>query len=299
MTSVVSFEPNHANQVVALWRLLHPDWTWLDNPERRDQIFERSDAVEPIRYVVQNQDGVIASVFSSCWRDRTWPCNRFIQIEARPADLAAEWLDIALASFVDADRGQPDIWHVANATEILTSVLVPLLEAAGFVRHSSMMRMEWRGESVTVPDPGPAHLERYAGGDPDIDRAIVDLHNRAFRPSRLVPPADLERLWKPWPGLQTHEYVLAMENGRVVGYAEWLESDGNAPFIDSMVVARSHWGTAVAAAVVTKAIQILLERGHHKIESCVRSNNAASMRLGWKLGWKVASEMAPTFVRKL
>ena len=141
-------------------------------------------------------------------------------------------------------------------------VLAPLLEAAGFVRYASVMQMEWRGESVTVPDSGPAHIECYAGGDLDIDRAIVDLHNWAYRPAHLVPPADLERLWKPRLGVETREYVLAMENGgRVVGYAEWLvrdgnapvinSSDGNAPAINSIVVARSHWGTAVAAAVLT------------------------------------------------
>jgi GNAT superfamily N-acetyltransferase len=310
MTSVVPFEPNRANQVLALWRRLHPDWTWLNTPEVLDQILETDDAVERICYVVQKQDGVIASVFSTCWRDRTWPRNRFIQIEARPADLPAAWLDIALASFVDADRGQPDIRHVANQTEILMPVLAPLLEAAGFVRYASVMQMEWRGESVTVPDSGPAHIECYAGGDLDIDRAIVDLHNWAYRPAHLVPPADLERLWKPRLGVETREYVLAMENGgRVVGYAEWLvrdgnapvinSSDGNAPAINSIVVARSHWGTAVAAAVLTRAMQILLERGHTKIESWIRSNNAASMRLARKLGWKVASEKANTFVRKL
>jgi hypothetical protein len=32
MTSVVGFERGHADQVVALWRMLHPDWTWLDDP---------------------------------------------------------------------------------------------------------------------------------------------------------------------------------------------------------------------------------------------------------------------------
>ena len=54
--------------------------------------------------------------------------------------------------------------------------------------------MEWSGQSVTVIDPSPAHFERYAGGDQDIDSAIVDLHNRAYRRTRLVPPADIERL---------------------------------------------------------------------------------------------------------
>jgi hypothetical protein len=299
MTSVVSFEPSHAEQIVALWRLLHPDWAWLDNSAARDEIFEPSDTVERIRYVVLNKDAVIASVFSTCLRQKPWPRNRFIQIEAAPADISVEWLDVVFASFNDADRGQADIWHVANLTESSMPILAPLLEAVGFIRHSSMLHMEWSGESVTVVDPSPAHFECYAGGNLDIDQAIVDLHNRSYRPSRLVPPVDLETLWKPRPGQKAREYVLAMENDRLVGYAEWLETHGEPPFISSFVAARSHWGTAVAAAVGTKAMQILVERGHRKIESSVRSNNAGSLRLHREHGWKVAFETSHTFVRRL
>jgi hypothetical protein len=299
MTTVVPFERSRIGQVVALWRLLHPDWTWLDNPEKRDKIFESSDAVERIGYVIQREDAVIASVFGACWQDKTWPRNRFIHIEARPEDMAAEWLGNVLASFIDADRGQPDTWHVADTTEILLPVLAPLLHAAGFVHHSIVMQTEWSGESVTVVDPRPVRLERYAGGDREIDRAIVDLHNRSYRFSRLVPPADLAGLWKPWLGLEVREFVLAVENYRLVGYAEWLVTDGK-PYINSLVAARSHWGTAVASALGTQAMQILLELGHHKIRSSdVRSNNAASLRLQQRFGWKVASERAHTFVRKL
>jgi hypothetical protein len=46
-------------------------------------------------------------------------------------------------------------------------------------------------------------------------------------------------------------------------------------------------------------MQILLERGHNKIDAVVASTNAASLRLKLKLGWKVGSELAHTFVRKL
>jgi hypothetical protein len=69
----------------------------------------------------------------------------------------------------------------------------------------------------------PARLKRYAGGNLDIDQAIVDLHDRSYRRSRLGPPLDFGSLWKSEPGLSAREYVLAMEDDRVVGYCEWLE----------------------------------------------------------------------------
>jgi RimJ/RimL family protein N-acetyltransferase len=298
MTTVAPFDRSHADQVLALLRTLHPDSTWPDNPEQKNKMFEPGEAFEHIGYIVQRRDAVIASVFGTCARDNSWPRNRLIHIEARPEDIAADWLDQVLTAFVNADRGRSDTWHMASPTPILSPVLAPLLEAAGFVRHSSKMLMEWSGESVTVVDPSPAHLERYAGGNREIDRAIVDLHNRSYRPSRMVPPVDLERLWEPWPGLEVREFVLAVENDRVVGYAEWFVT-ASKPCIYSFVAARSHWGTSVGSAVGTKAMQIIVELGHHEIQAFVNSNNMASMRLHLKHGWKVASELARTFVRKL
>ena len=304
MISVVSFGPSHIDSVVTFWRLLHPDWTWLENSEEKAKLFGSRNGGESIDYVVQRDGTVVASVFSKfsgdkmVSLDKSVPRNRFIIIDARPADVSSEWLDIVLASLVEADRGQSDIWHVANATEVLSPVLAPLLEEAGFVRHSSLMRMEWSVDCVIVTDPSPAHLERYAGGDPDIDRTMVDLHNSSYRASRLAPPATLERLWNPRPGLEAHEFVLARENHRIVGYSEWSVVDGEA-WISSYAAARSHWGTAVGSAVGTKAMQVLVEVGHNKINSTVRSNNTASMRLHLKYGWKVASVSAHTFVRKL
>jgi RimJ/RimL family protein N-acetyltransferase len=298
ITDVFPFEQRHAAQIVALWRLLHPDWTWLGDLHEQHRIFQPSDAADRIGCVIQRQNVTIASVFGTCSRDKTWPRTRFIQIEARPEDMAVEWLDNALTFFKDADRSQPDTWHVINATKILFPIFAPLLEAAGFFYHSSVIQMEFSGESASVADPSPTRLERYAGGNPEIDRAIVDLHNRSYRPARLVPRAELERLWDPWPGLEVREFVLAVENDRLVGHVEWFVTDGE-PYVNSLVVARSHWGTAVASALLVKAVQSLCDLGHRKIGSDIRSNNAASMRLVRRLGWKAISQRLHTFVRKL
>lgn len=74
------------------------------------------------------------------------------------------------------------MWHVTSPATALSGAAAPLLEAAGFVRHSSQMIMEWSSEPAAVVDPSPARLQRYAGGDREIDRAIVDLRNPSFVP---------------------------------------------------------------------------------------------------------------------
>jgi hypothetical protein len=299
VASVSAFEPGDTDEVVALWRSLHPDWTWLDDRQRLPLFFERQDdAFEQIRYVVRCREAVVATVFARCSRDANWPPKRTIHIETQPETIVAEWLDPILASFVDSDRGRPDMWHVTSPATALSGAAAPLLEAAGFVRHSNQVVMEWSSEPVAVVDPSPAHLRRYAGGDREIDRAIVDLQNRSYRPSRLMPQADVESLWDPWPGLDVREFLLAWDSDRLVGFTDWCVT-GDGVFISNMAVARSHWGTRISSAIGTRTMQLLFELGHRKIETVVFSNNAASMRLHLKLGWKVERELAQTFVRKL
>jgi RimJ/RimL family protein N-acetyltransferase len=77
-------------------------------------------------------------------------------------------------------------------------------------------------------------------------------------------------------------------------------TDGK-PWLNSFVVARSHWGTAVATTLSTRTMQIPLECGHRTIEATIRSNNAASLRLALKLGWKSRFRGGTylPFVRKL
>jgi hypothetical protein len=298
MASVSVFEQSDTDEVAALWRSLHPDWTWLDDRERLPLFFERQGVVERIRYVVRCRNVVIGTVFARCSGETDGPLTRFIDIESQHENIAAEWVDPILTSLADRDRGRPDIWHVTNVATALSFAAAPLLEAAGFVRHSRWLILEWSSEPVALVDSGAAGLRRYAGGDREIDRAIADLYNRAYHSSRMVGPADAESLWDPWPGLEMREFVLAWEGNRLVGFVEWCVNVGEA-FVSNLAVARSHWGTAISSAIATRVMQLLFELGHRKVGSIVRSNNAASVRLQLKLGWKVRRELAQTFVRKL
>lgn len=298
MAFVTAFEPSDTDEVVALWRSLHPDWKWLDDRARLPLFFERQDALERLRYVVRGRNAVVATVFATCSSGVNETPRRIITIETQSADIAAEWLSLILASFADADRERPGMWHVTSPAMALASAAAPLLQASGFVRHSTQKSMQWCSAPVTVVDPSPAHLQRYCGGDREIDRAIVDLHNRAHGPSRMVPPIDVDGLWRPSPGLRAREYLLAWDGGRLAGLAEWFAVDGIIA-VEDLAVARSHWGTTLGAAVLSAVMQLLFELGYRDIKANVRSNNVPAMRLALSLGWKVERERMQTFVRKL
>jgi hypothetical protein len=294
MISVSPFERSHSADVVALWRALHPDWKWLDDPAACNEQFESSDAVERTGFIVRRGQAPIASVFVASWRDRRMALTRRIRIEVRPEDIEAEWLESVLARLLDSDRGNGGTWHVVSSRKVLCPGLAPHLETAGFALHSRQLLMEGNSDAATLADPGSPRFERYAGGNEEIDRAIVELHDRSHLPSRLKPPMGLTELWTS-AGLELHEFVLAWERGRLVGYAEWSVGDGEAWISD---YASTRLG--VGAAVSTKAAQILRELGHRRIKSMAHSTNEASLLLLLrKFGCKVTGEASRTFVRKL
>jgi GNAT superfamily N-acetyltransferase len=298
MLSVSAFAPSDIDEVAALWRSLHPDWTWLDDRARLTLLFERQDARERMGYVVRRHNAVIATVFTTCPAPANEPQQRLITIKTQPADVTAEWLDPILASFADADRERPDTRHVTSLAMPLASAAAPLLEAAGFVRHSTQTFVQWDSAPMVLVDPSPAKLQRYHGGDRDIDRAIVDLHNRAYRPSEMGPRIDSDGLWAPSPGLLAREYMLAWDGGRLAGLAEWFATHSIVA-VEDLAVARSHWGTSLAAAILGAVMQLLFELGYRHVKATVRSNNAAAMRLALNLGWKLDREWMQTFVRRV
>jgi len=298
LSSVVPYEPGLADQVATLWRALHADWRWLDDPQMLAKVFAPSEVFECIRYVVRREGVAIATGFGTCRRDNTWARNRYLTIEARPENIEAAWLNPLLAHFADADRGRPDTWQVVSLPDPLWSALPPLLEAAGFAYYSSTVCMEWMGDAVEVVEPSPALFERYVGGNPGIDAEIVELRNRSHRRFRLTPPMDREHLWIELPGLTANEYVLVWDEGKLVGYSQALVIEDKA-YINSLAVSRSHWGTQVAAAVLSENMRILIDRGYRKIEASVISTNAPAKKLGLRLGWRVAAEQMRAYVRKI
>ena len=297
MTELVPFTPDQTEQVVALWRSLHADWTWLDEPEARKRAFEEIPDFHRTLLVLR-RGGRIAATFTSGYaKNGRGPRNRHIGIEVMPEDVG-DWIMPVLAELAEADRAHPGTWHIARMDDRAIAALAPRLAVAGFAFHSTNVRMRWEGESVSLVDPGPIRIETYTGGDAAVDQAIAALHDQGYRTSRVVPQANVPDMWRAIPGATCHEMLLAWDGDRLVGFIEYLAVKGEA-WVNSLVVARSHWGTPAAAAIGTRAMQRLFEAGHRTIESYVRSNNAASIKLQIKLGWRKHSETSGVYVREL
>lgn len=296
MTSIVRFEAGFLDQAIAAWRTLHPDWDWFDDEGFRESLLKIAE--NPLAFVVLDGDKVVGTLIAYPLDETPGPKNRFIAIEAKPEYVDGDALVRFLGTVADADRDrQSDLWHIVNVGPEWSAAAAHF-ENAGFFLHERSFSMEWTGEAIPpIALPDGAVFEFYTGGQIEVDREIADLHARSYGHTRLVPPADPETLWKPWPGLEVREYVLCRENGRLVGYGEWFVTKGRA-VVNSFVAARSHWGTTVGAAVGIKAMERLFERGHRKMFSGVSSRNTPSMRLHLRYGWRVAEENCLRYVRK-
>ena len=295
---VVPFAPEHIEAVTALWLELHPDWTWVTGEEFRKSGFVIDE--DRAGFVIFDEAGRLAgSAFGSATRDPDWPRNRYLQFELKPEAVREDIVSPLLAQMAEADRQRPGTWQVINLSDKAPPELTPMILAAGFEQFDASTRMEWKDEVVPLVDPGALCIELYRGGSEATDAAIVDLHNRAYRPMRLVGPIKAEYLWpkEPWPGLTAREYVLGWEGENLVGYAEWFIVNDE-PLINSITAARSHWGTHVAPAVGTRAMQQMFDLGYRHLFSSVSSRNTASYKLQYRHGWRRIVENARNYVRR-
>jgi Acetyltransferase (GNAT) family len=296
--SIVPLERCHVRQVIELWRQLHPQWIWLKDPSAETEILNPLPNRELIRYVVEHRSRVIATVFTSRALDDSGRNRaRIITFETQAADINVDWVRAVFESLASADRERPGMRQVVNAQPNLIPLLRPMLDAEGFLPSFKVLRIEWCGDSVSVAQPYPLRFRHYAGGDRELDEAIVELRNRSFRAERSKPQIDVEGLTRRNATLQQREFVLALEADRLVGYAEWCIDAGEA-WIACYAVARSHWGTAIAGILGAKVMDTVLRHGHTKMVAIIRSTNAPVMRHVQALGWTIAAEVSHTFVRE-
>jgi RimJ/RimL family protein N-acetyltransferase len=91
--------------------------------------------------------------------------------------------------------------------------------------------------------------------------------------------------------------VLAWDGERLAGFAEWFVVNDE-PIINSIVAARSHWGTPAAPAAGTRAMQRLFDLGYRTLISAVSSRNAPSYAIHLRHGWRRVGENSRNYVRR-
>jgi len=298
MISINAFDQSELNAVLGFWQSLHPDCTWLSDREQVSEMLSEDEDIKRDDYVVRSEQDIIATVFTKVLRRRGWMPTRFLYAEVGTAALGFRWLESLLEKIREIDKGRSDTWHLINIEQEMLCILQPILESSGFFQHSRVLRSEWKGEFVRATELAQVLLERYSGGSFETDQAIVTLHECAFHQSRFAAPLCIPRLWKPWPGQQSREYVLGWNNNCLVGFAEWALV-GGAAAITNVAVAPSWQGLGLAKTIAARAMQIILRDGHRSILATTQSNNTASLTTQNKLGWQVSRELAYTFVRVL
>jgi hypothetical protein len=297
MTDLTPYDVSMAEEVSAFWQKLYPEWNGASNPAEINRILTSDRVIECV--TVRRDNRLIATV--SCTRQKSPDgySNIWISTTSEPGVLSASLQTELLRRFSDVDAEIPGTWHIISPRDRFPADLEAVLTEFGFKLDRMTREMEWTGDSVLLVDAGHLRVQNYNGGDPDIDRSIIDLHNRSYRSLRLVSQLDETNVWKPYTANQASRgIVICWDEDQMVSFAEWSVIDGQ-PIISSIVCARSHWGTATAAAAGTRAMQCLVDRGHRRILSYSSTRNAASHKLQLRFGWREVKVMNPIYVRKV
>jgi hypothetical protein len=297
MTDLAPYDVSMAEEVSALWRKMYPEWDGATNLAEINRILTSDHVIEAV--TVRRDDRLIATV--SCTRQKSPDgySNIWISTIGEPGDLSVSLLPELLQRFSGIDAELPGTWHIISQRDRFPADLEAILIEFGFKLDRMTREMEWTGDFVLLVDAGDLRVQDYNGGNPDIDRSIIDLHNRSYRSLRLVSQLDETNVWKPYTTNQASRgIVICWDEDRMASFAEWSVLDDQ-PIISSIVCARSHWGTAAAAAAGTRAMQCLVDRGHRRILSYSSTRNAASHKLQLRLGWREVKVMNPIYVRKV
>ncbi|MFZ1084187.1 MAG: GNAT family N-acetyltransferase [Terracidiphilus sp.] len=179
-------------------------------------------------------------------------------------------------NFVEQRNGKVSI--IVSLSEEDTRVCTALLSRFGFVEIDSELRYERNLVRVQPRTPDPSFsLHEYKGGDPSLDRAILDLHLRAYRfhpcVAKITEDLLAMRLADPnW------NYELMFHEGKLVGYASlWCEKDGC--YIDNLLISQHYWGSGASDNLVILLEDMAIRRGFATAWAMCRSSNRPIIRL--------------------
>lgn len=296
MTEFVPYDTAMAGQVAALWHKLYPEWEGASDTAEVNKILAAERVVDAI--AVLQGDRLVATVCCSRQKSPDGSSNIWIALANEPDSLSADAFSTLLAQFSHIDAETPGTWHIIAPIQRFPHDLEAVLTASGFKLDRMTREMEWTGDAVPLVDAGALRVQAYGGGDPRVDRAIIDLHNRSYRSLRLVTQMDETNVWKPYGSTQTARgMVICWDEDRIASFAEWSVLEGK-PVVTSIVCARSHWGTAAAAAAGTRAMQHLVDLGFRRLLTYASTSNAAAHKLHLRHGWREVKVTNPIYIRK-
>jgi ribosomal-protein-alanine N-acetyltransferase len=100
-----------------------------------------------------------------------------------------------------------------------------------------------------------------------------------------VEPWTAHHFWSELGQVATRHYVVAVEDGEVVGYAGLCDYPDEA-FVQTMAVASTHQGRGLGATLLLDLLDEASRRGHHTTLLEVRADNEVAQRLYERHGFK-------------
>jgi GNAT superfamily N-acetyltransferase len=148
----------------------------------------------------------------------------------------------------------------------------------GFSEARQSIRYERELTPDAVPQDGPSMPTAvYRGGDAAIETAIIDLYRRAYRGRNAIPVLTAESIQRQFeaPGFA---YVLVFDGDRLIGHTACYVNEAKC-YVDSIVIARSHWGSGASDALVHALFRHALGEGCNRIAGIAEESNRASRAL--------------------
>jgi GNAT superfamily N-acetyltransferase len=195
--------------------------------------------------------------------------------QCRRRGVGSSLLTEVLAAVSHADGGPALIAHLPDGD---TAPAAAFLERFGFAELAYEARYELNLTGIKFAATDPRfECREYRGGDPAMDRVIVDLHRRAYR-GKLCTADLTEELLALRLANPRCCYDLFFHEGQLIGYVSSWNNDREC-FVDSLLVTRRYWGGGASDALFHELERVATKRGAAKLATTASGSNRAVINL--------------------
>jgi len=189
-----------------------------------------------------------------------------------------------------ARKTAPRVVVVAPLPEQEEQPIVEFLNCFSFTEMDTQLyyRRELSGVADAIGQ-SVYDIREYKGNELHLDESVLDLYRRAYRGHLCIPEMTLESLKKRLTNFGC-SLILLSDNGRLVGHA-WMWIKQNECYVESLLVARSHWGTGASDALGRALLRLASKGGCRAISGAVASTNRPSRSLMERHGFQVVSSI--------